>query len=73
MAASGGELVRTGGAGVGQMLGLAYIDFDIICFGVLSDYHSGVYLLSGADKQGAAFLGAVQPVGDRFSGLKGDQ
>ena len=47
LAASGGELIRTGGAGVGQMLGLAYIDFDIICFGVLSDYHSGVYLLSG--------------------------
>ena len=50
------------------MFGLADIDLNIVGFGIFSDDHTGIYLFTGSDEEGSAFLRAVQAVCDRFSG-----
>ena len=39
-----------------RCLRLADVDLDIVGFAVLADDHTGIYLLAGADEQGAALL-----------------
>ena len=57
-------LIGAGGTGVGQLLGLADIDLDILGLRVLADNHTGVNLLARSDKQGTALLCIEQTVGD---------
>ena len=55
------------------MLGFADIYFNVVCFSVLANYHTGVNFLAGADKEDSTFLGAVETVGYGFSGFKCNQ
>ena len=55
------------------MFGLTYIDFDIVCFCIFSDNHTGIYFFAGTDEQHTAFLGTEQSVSYRFACLKCDQ
>ena len=66
-------VVGAGGAGICQMLGLADVQLDVVGLAVLSDDHAGVHLFARSDKEGAAFLGGEQTVGDGLAGFKGDQ
>ena len=53
-----------------RCLGLADVDLDILGLTVLADDHTGIYLLAGADEQGAALLGVEQAVGDGLAGSR---
>ena len=65
--------VRTGSTGIAQVLGLANVYFYVIGLAVLTDYHTGIYLLAGTDKQSTALLGIEQTIGNAVTGLKCDQ
>ena len=67
------SFIRARGTGVGQMLGLTDIDFDIHSLAALSDDHTAVDLFTGSYKHLAAVLGSEQSVGDCRAGLEGDQ
>ena len=58
------RLVSTGGTGVGQLLCLADIDFNVLCLRTLAHYHAGIHLDARSDKQGASFLGIEKAVGN---------
>ena len=55
------------------MLGLADIDFDVLCLAALAHDHAGIDLFAGTDKEEASFLSVEQTVGNSRALLKGDQ
>ena len=67
------RLIGTGRTRVGQMFGLAHIDIDVHGLSALTDDHSGIYILAGADKELASFLSTEESVRDGCAGLEGDQ
>ena len=67
------SFVCAGGAGVGQMLGLADVDIDVDGLAALTDDHSCVDFFAGSDEELAALLSTEQAVSDGSTGLKGDQ
>lgn len=66
-------IVAAGSAGVGQMLGLADVDGDILTGRGVADDLARVDFLACVDDQGAALLGVEQTVGDGVAGLEADQ
>ena len=66
-------VIAAGGAGVGQVLGLADIYGDILALGVLAHHHAGIHLGTGGNEHGAAVLHVKDAVGHGGAGLKGDQ
>ena len=67
------SVVRAGSTGIGQVLGLADVDIDILAGSGVADDHALVDLLAGAHQQSAALLRVEQAVGDGLAGLKADQ
>ena len=67
------SVVRAGSTGIGQVLGLADVDIDVLAGSGVADDHALVHLLAGAHQQGAALLSVEQAVGDGLAGLKADQ
>ena len=55
------------------MFGLTYIQFDIICLRILTDYHTGVNLLARSYKEDAALLCVEQAVAHALARLEGDK
>ena len=55
------------------MLFLADIQLDILCLCAHTDDHTGVYLLSGSDKQCSAVLCREEAVCHALAGLEGDE
>ena len=67
------SVVRAGSTGIGQVLGLADVDIDILAGSGVADDHALVDLLAGAHQQSTALLRVEQAVGDGLAGLKADQ
>ena len=67
------SVVRAGSTGIGQVLGLADVDIDVLAGSGVADDHALVDLLAGAHQQSAALLRVEQAVGDGLAGLKADQ
>ncbi len=67
------RLIGRRGTRIGQMFGLADIDFNIFGLGGLADNHAGVNFFACADKQDTAFLRVIQSVGNGSAGLEGNQ
>ena len=67
------SIVRAGSTGIGQVLGLADVDIDVLAGSGVADDHALVDLLAGAHQQSAALLRVEQAVGDGLAGLKADQ
>ena len=55
------------------MLRLADIDLDILGLRGLADDHAAVNLLTRSDKEGSSRLCLEETVGDRLTGLEGDE
>ena len=66
-------VVTAGSTGVGQMLGLADVDGDVLASGGVTHHLAGIDFLAGGDQQSAALLGVEQPVGHGVAGFKADQ
>src|SRR5699024_2278336 len=67
------RVVAAGSAGVGQVLGFADVDGDVVAGGGVAHDLALIDLLAGHDQQGAALLGVEQAVGDGGAGVKADQ
>ena len=67
------SFVRTGSAGVGQVLGAADIYIDVIVLRADANDHAGIYLGAGIDEQSAALLCIPQAVCNSLAGLKGNE
>ncbi len=66
-------IIRTGGAGIGELFAFADIDGNILVLGRHADHLSGVDRLTRPEEQGTAFLSVIKAIGDRLAGLKRDQ
>ena len=55
------------------MFGLTYIQFDIICLRILTDYHTGVNLFTRSDEECSTILCVEQTVSYSFTCLEGNQ
>ena len=66
-------IVTAAGTGIGQVLPLADIYYQVFCLGRSADNHAFINRNACADKQRAALLGVKQTVGDCFAGFKGNQ
>ena len=53
------SLIGGRGSGVGELLGLADIDLDVLRLGRLADDHAAVDLCTRSDKENASLLGVV--------------
>ena len=64
------SLVRAGCAGIGQVLGAAHVDGDVIGLRADAHDHAGVDLRARGDEHRAALLSVPDAVGDRLAGLE---
>ena len=67
------RFVRAGGAGIGKVLGLAYVYVDVYGFAALSDDHTGVNFFAGADEELSALLRVEKAVCNSSSRFERDQ
>ena len=63
------RFVGAGGAGVGDVLLFADVDYDVLRFRGRADNHALVHRDVGSDEHSAALLGVPQTVGGRFACL----
>ena len=66
-------IVGTGSTGVGQLLFLADIQFDVFLLRIFPDDHTGIYFFARTDEQITAILCVEQTISNGFAGFKCDQ
>ena len=67
------SIVTAGCTGVGQVLGLAHVDGDVLTGRGVANNFALVNLFACGHNQGAALLGVEQTVSDGIAGIKADQ
>src|SRR3546814_1770583 len=68
-----GCVVFAGGPEVGELLAFGDVDDHVVVTGVLADDHAFIYFITGVDKESAAVLELVNPVGGGGSFVHGDE
>ena len=68
-----GFVVGTARTHIGEFLRLGHVDDDVVVFGVLADYLTGINFFLREDEEAAAILKLVDGVGVGCSGLKSDK